>query len=488
MIADLKNIAKHTSIYTLGNILTKVVGFFMIPIYTHYLSTSDYGILELLTLTSTILAMILGLRLPSALVRFYPESENMKDKNRLVSTILMTVVVISVGALCFLLPSREFISRWVFGSEAYSRHFTFIFVSLAFELCNAVSYTYLRILEKSGYFTVVSLLQLVLGLSLNIYFIVGLGWGVLGILMSMVISNGLICLLLVGYMLLKVKFHPDISQIPMLLKYTAPLILSGFFIFILNMGDRFLLNRLADLNAVGIYSLGYKFGMMLNIFVGDPFHLTWAPKRVEIYKRWINRNEVFRQVTTYLILILAFVGLIISILIKDVLIFIAAPEFLPAYRVVPWVVLGYAFYILYYVVDIGIFMNNKNFWYLTISFLAATLNLGLNFLLIPRLGFMGAAISTTVSFAFCPVMAFFISQKYYPVPYDFVRILKIILSALAIYWISSQISIPLPLLDILVKLVMIISYPITLYLIGFFEPEEIFFIKGRLFQRLGLVS
>jgi O-antigen/teichoic acid export membrane protein len=487
MIGDLKNIIKHTSIYTLGNILTKVVGFFMIPIYTHYLSTADYGILELLTLTSSILGMILSLRLPSALVRFYHESESLRDKNRLVSTVLILNFIISVGTLCFLLAGKELISHMVFGSEEYSRYFIFLSVSLAFDLCNSISYTYLRIIEKSFYFTMVSLLQLILGLSLNIYFIVGLNWGVSGILMSMAISNGLICLLMMGYVFLKVKFYLDISQIPLLLKYTAPLIFSGIFIFILNMGDRFLLNWLADLSAVGIYSLGYKFGMMLNVFVGEPFHLTWAPKRVEIYKRWANREEIFKQVTTYLIFVLSFAGLMISILIKDVLIFIAAPEFLPAYRVVPLVVLGYALYILYYVVDIGIFMNNKNMWYFLISFIAATVNMGLNLLLIPWLSFMGAAISTAVSFALCPLIAFFISQKYYPISYDFTRIFKIILSALVLYWISSQISIPILFLDILIKLIILFLYPVLLYFIGFFKPEEIFFIKGRLFQRFGLV-
>lgn len=483
MVEDLKNVLKHSFIYTVGNMLSKIVGFFMIPVYTRYLTPADYGVLELVTLVSVVLSMLLSLRLTSALTRYYHEYNDPADKNRLVSTVQISVIVIAGLAVLLLSHTSAFISNLVVGNSTYAKFFIFVFISMAFDICSTMAFTYIRILEKSVFYVAMTLVQLVVGLALNIYLVVWLKMGVLGILYSMVISNGVIAVMLLSYTFAQVKFGFDISKLKQQIIFGLPFVPASLLIFILNMGDRFLLNRFVPLAEVGLYALGYKFGMLLGTFISGPFGQIWAPKRVEIYKFRRNREEIFSRVFVYYLFVLIYSGLFLSVLIKEVLTLMATPEYLSAHRIVPFVILGYVFYALYYVVDLGLFMENKTYWYPIINGIAAAVNVGLNILLIPKLGALGAAIVTAISFLICFAMAFLVSQKYYYVPYDLARAGKILLTALVFYFIGTRIHTEHFYLNVLLKLILLCLYPVVLYAIRFFDAREMAFIKAHWHRR-----
>lgn len=464
--------------------LSKVVGFLMLPIYTHHLSTEDYGVLELLTLVGSIFSMILSFRLTAGMMRFYYQYKNSSDKKALVSTTLISVFLIAAMTAFFLCKNSAFVSHLVFGHDQHSRFFTFIFLSLVFDLGSMVSYTYLTILEKSFHFIMASTLQLILGLSLNVYLIVFKHLGVVGVLYSMVISNGIICSILICYTFSHVGFRFDIAKLREQVVFGLPLVPASLLTFVLNMGDRFLLNQLGELGQVGIYALGYKFGMLIGTFISGPFQQIWGPQRIKIYEEGgKDVQEIISRVLLYFTFVLSFVGLIISVLIKDAITIMAAREFLPAYRIVPLVVFGYIFYSIYPIVDIGFYVKKKTYWYAIINGAAASVNILLNWFLIPRFGAMGAAVVTVISFAICPLMAYFISQKYLAIRYDLVRMTKLIVVVLLCYAVISQVAVPYLYLDILLKLTMVLLFPIALYCVGFFEAREIHYVKTLLQNR-----
>lgn len=486
MIDEVTKLARHVSTYTLGNVLSKVVGFLMIPLYTRYLTPADYGLLELLTLTSSVLSMLLGLRLSSALVRFYSESTDQTNRNTLVATVVALMLLMSTGSAVLLSLGSPLISQTVLGDREHGTHFAFIFISLAFELLLSVGYTYLRVVEKSGLYVVVSLVQLAVGLSLNVIFIAGMQWGVWGILASMVLSNGLIASFLVTYTLRRVGLKMRLDDVPRLMRFTLPLIPAGLLIFVLNMGDRFLLGRLISLDAVGVYALGYKFGMILSVFVGEPFILAWTVRRVEIYKNRSDRDLIFARVPTYLVAALSFVGLGISMFAPEMLRVVATREFWPAASVVPWVTVGYGFYILYFIADFGFFIHSKTLWYPIISGSSAVVNIILNVILIPRFGALGAAITTAISFFVCLAITYFASQKYHPIRYEFVRIAKLLTVATAVYVVGRLLFSSDSLFSALPKACLLGSFPLLIYMTGFFEPSEIAKAKEQWSRRFAV--
>jgi O-antigen/teichoic acid export membrane protein len=214
----------------------------------------------------------------------------------------------------------------------------------------------------------------------------------------------------------------------------------------------------------------------------------WAPKRMEVYQRDPNSDEFYSRILLYFILVLSFGGLLISLVIDDLLIVLATPEFLPAYRVVPLVCLGYAFYNLYYILDFGFYVHKRTYWYSIINGTAAAINIGLNFIMIPKYGALGAAIVTAISFFVCPVFAFFVSQKYQPIRYDFTRITQVICIILVFYFLGNLIAINIVFVSILVKTLFALSFPVLLYYIGFFDTKEMDFIRKKCLAKLGFVE
>ncbi len=484
MFEEFKNLLKHSSVYGLGNIIGKIVGFLLIPLYTNYLTPSQYGILELLDLVSYVLAMFLGLGIAQSTIRFYYEYDQLEDRKKVISSALFFSWGISlVTALVFsyFAPS---ISLLVFKNVQYANYLRIILFTLFFTLGTEVPLALLRSLEKSVLFTVISIARLVMSLSLNILFIVGLKWGILGVLLSGLITNGIVSSFLFFYTCHKMGLGFSWVKLKEMLGYGLPYVPGGVSMFIINFADRFFLQRFASLAEVGVYSLGYKFGMIINFLILSPFLQAWGPKRFELVKTAEAKN-IFSVVLTYFWFVEIFCALGIAILIKDALRIMSPPEYFAAHKVVPLILLSYVLQGGYFCIQIGILLEKKTKYIAMITAICAASNLLLNFLLIPRLGMMGAALATLSSFAIMFMLNYFISNNIYYIRYELVRILKMFGLAIALYLASLTISIERVSLSLIVNLVLALCFPLILYPIGFYragEIERLKQIKTRLFK------
>jgi O-antigen/teichoic acid export membrane protein len=108
VLEEIKKLLKHGSVYSLGNILNKAVGFLLIPFYTHYLTTADYGTLELLDLSVALIGLLLNMWMNASLVRHYYDYEDSRDRNEVVSTALIaTATAAAVVSVFGLLWARD---------------------------------------------------------------------------------------------------------------------------------------------------------------------------------------------------------------------------------------------------------------------------------------------------------------------------------------------------------------------------------------------
>jgi O-antigen/teichoic acid export membrane protein len=111
-----------------------------------------------------------------------------------------------------------------------------------------------------------------------------------------------------------------------------------------------------------------------------------------------------------------------------------------AYRVVPLVALAYAFNGLHYALSPGVHLAGRTRHFPLLALAAAALNLGLNFLLIPRLGGMGAAWATALAFAFFAVGTGVLGQRFYPVPYEYGKLARIGASLAVVLWLGTRVA------------------------------------------------
>jgi len=471
MLLELKKFLKHSFIYGAGTLLSKVVGFLMIPVYTRYLTPSDYGVLELLDLTASIVSMFLSMRIGAAVIRFYYDCKQQQEKQEVISTALISMFFVAILIVTLSQFISDEISYLVFNTRIYEKYFKIIFICTALSLISSIPEAYLIAQQQSSFYTAISLATLISSLTLNIYFVVFLKMGVLGILYSSLITKIFRCSFLTIFCIIKNKLAFSVKKLKYMLMFGLPLIPASLGTFILNYADRFILQKFADTTAVGIYALGYKFGYMLPALVLSSINRIWVPQIFEISQK-PDGKIIIKKMFTYIMLILIFCGLGLILFTKDAIRIMATPPFYPAYKVVGFVVLGYIFRGMASFFWDGIMVSKKTIYIGISVFVSALSNILLNILLIPQFRAMGAAYATAISFFIMFCLVYFFCQKVYPINCEWNRILKIANVSLFILLLIHLISPKNLIASLIVKTILLISFPFLLYLSGFYIPEE----------------
>jgi len=178
-------------------------------------------------------------------------------------------------------------------------------------------------------------------------------------------------------------------------------------------------------------------------------------------------------ILTYFVLVGMFVALGLSVLSKEVLMVMATPPFYGAYKVIPLIALSYVLYGCYFVFNPGMLIAKKTKYAAPIVGAGAVMNLGLNYLLIPNYGMMGAAVATVISYLMLPIGLFVLSRRFYPIKYEWGRVAKIFGAAALVYLGSIFITSDSAIIAGLLKLCSLLGFPILLFAFRFFKPEEI---------------
>ncbi len=491
MIGDvLKKIGGHTLVYAAGSIASRAIGFLMIPFYTHFLVPADYGLPELLDLTTFIIGSVVGLGLNAAILRYYHEQPTEELRREVISTALLFGVALLAAVYAVLFVTSPGISSTAFNTDAYASYLRLVFVSLCLDTVGELALTYVRSKQESVRATLFPLARLVISLSLNVYFIAGLGLGVLGVLYSGLIASGTVATTLIVLTLREVGLRFSREKLTAMLRYGIPLIPMTLGLFVLNFSDRFFLQRYASLTAVGVYSLGYKFGMVSGVLITSPFLQFWAAYMYEVVER-PNGRELIAQLQVYFTLLLLAFTLGLSLLSEELLRVLSPPEYWGAARVIPIVGLSYVFMGLSHFFRVGLYYTKQTKYLGYAVGGTALLNLPLNLLLIPPFGAMGAAWATLLSFATLAVVTLLTSQRRFPITYEYGRLVRLLAAGAAVFLTSLLFHVEALAPAIALDLLLLASFPVLLFVLGFFKEAEL--RKGKqlaraLTRRLGLTG
>jgi O-antigen/teichoic acid export membrane protein len=487
VLEEIKQLFKHSSVYSLGNILNKAVGFLLIPFYTHYLTTADYGTLELLDLSVTLIGLLLNMWMNASLVRHYYEYEDTRNRNEVVSTALIaTTLTASLFSAAGLFWARG-ISILILKSPRFYTFVQVIACSLFFTCVNCVSFSYFRARQRSSVIVAMNTISLVVGLALNIYFLAIMKTGVVGILWSSLIANVLVTTGLTVLTVKQVGLHFDRGKLKAIAAFGLPLILTSLSAFELNFADRFFLQHYSNISTVGLYALGYKFGYMLSFLLIQPFIMIWGARMYEIAKR-TDAAPVLSRIVAYFTLLICTVGLGVSLFIKEGISVVTSAEFHDAYKVVPVVALAYVFYGVSYYFQTGIYLSKKTVYLGLMGAICASANITLNMLLIPRFAAMGAAWATTLSFLLMAMVTYVLSQRVYRIPYSLFKIALPLVLATGTYLLATLIDVPSLIVTIAMKVVLIAGFGFVVLASGFFEESETRQLRKALqgvWERLG---
>ncbi|MFH2002677.1 MAG: oligosaccharide flippase family protein [Planctomycetota bacterium] len=470
-IEEIMRLARHSAVYGVGNILSKLVGFFLIPIYTRCLTPQDYGVIELLDLTLSFIAMFVGMGLSSAVLRFYFETKDQEERNCIVSTAILFISGVSVFVVLIGVAFDSEISLLLFKTSGAALFFDFMIITFFFSGLIEIPLVMLRAQERSFVFSAVTLLRLVLALSLNIYFIVIARWGVIGFLVSSLTTSVVTSLILVIATLSRARIRFSLAYLKKMVVFGLPLVPSSLGMFWINFGDRFFLKHYYTDWEVGIYSLGYKFAIMISFLIGQPFFLIWSTRMYQIIDQR-NGERNYARFCTYLATAIVFVGLGLSLVIPSVMKIVPSEEFYIAHTVVPIIVLGYIFRELSDFFRGVLFITKRTFYVgLTVTITTGVSTL-FYFLLIPSYSLMGAAVATLLTFAFMAGAMLFFAQRARYIKYEFGRLGVLLLVGSGLYFALRLFSWENPYADLVLKSGLSFCFFPVLYLLGFFTSQE----------------
>jgi len=237
--------------------------------------------------------------------KFYYSYDSEFDKKEVISTaIVLGFIISSVFALICIFNLKP-ISNFLFQSSSYTEYIRIVLLTFIFSNLAIIPLSLIRAKQKSLLYSLVSLSQLILGLGLNIYFIVFKKMGVAGVLYSSLFSNSVVMIILLTFAIKEVGVNFSLTKAKKMCRYGLPLIPSSLGLFLIHSGDRFFLQRCTDLTELGIYSLAYKFGLIINLLIVGPFSLIWDAKMFEIEKL-SEAKLIYSRMYTYLMCVFIF--------------------------------------------------------------------------------------------------------------------------------------------------------------------------------------
>ncbi len=453
----------------------------MIPLYTRYLMPEDYGVLELFDVTLNVMSMIVGLRLGSAFIRYYHYYDTQDDKHEVLSTAFIFTLFFSISILVVVELLSTPISVAITGTDTYKSAFQIVFVCFALQNVYTVNETYLLAEKKSSLYSMLSIITLTLNLSFNILFLVVFELGIYSILFSMLITKTINAAVIIPITMRHVRFSFSKKKLFQMIKFGAPLVPAGIALFTIHFSDRLFIQKYCSLSELGVYSLGYKFGMIVSVLISQPIFKVWNTQRFEIAKQ-IDAKKIYSLYFTYYTSIVAFFGLAISVFIKEIIWLLATESYQGASLVVPLIVLGYVFFGMSGFLTLAFVIKNRTGKIAYIQGAVAILNLIFNYVLIKNYGVLGAAVSTVLTYGTLMICTLTFSQKIYFVPFEYARLLKFFCTALVVYFFSTF-EIGGVVTRFAYKILLMGIFPLLLLLFGFFQKDEIAFIKNNLFLK-----
>jgi len=478
VLSKLKYFVKHSLVYSISSVAAKAMGVILLPLYSSYLTISDYGVLGVIDATLMILVEFLNLGQGQALVMLN-NSEEYKDKKK---SMFFTIFSFSVfvGLIFIILGEAvvPFVSKYFKQADDFYFYLRISIYIIVLRVINSLFLNKIRADEKSVYYSVISLVKLFLTLAMAIYFVAFAKLGVLGVLYSYIIAEGLNSIILIPSMLKLMELNFEKKFITLSIKFGIPLIFGTLAMMLLNVSDRYILKLFTDYATVGLYDLGYRVAGVINMFIIMPFGLALMPIAYKAYGT-DGDKRLYSKLMTYLTFVLVWAGLALSVFSREIIrLFALNPTYWDAYKVVPIIILSYVFFGMRWVASLGMFLTRNTKQVAISTTLASLLNIGLNFWLIPIFGMMAAAYSTLISFILLHFITNYFSNKYYKIQFENSKLVILISLGVLLYIISLLFNDSPLTIKYIFKLFIAVAFPVLLFVFKFYDFIELERLKG----------
>lgn len=434
----------NSIIYSFSGLLQKCLSFFLLPLYTAYLTTEDYGITSVVSSFITTAGYIVAFSLFSAVMRFFVDLKNDENKlRRFYGTVVVFIFLSGIIFAVVLSLFKDVVSKYLFSGIDYFPIIFVCLISLIFNCQCLVFDNILRSQQKAMKSSICSIINFLLHVSLNIVFVVFLRLGALGIIIASLICYIIYSLYFIIEMVAtkKIEFCLDLKLLKSALKYSIPIMPHNLSTSIAVFVSKLLISGTGSLAYLGVYTVATQFGNMADTVQGyvDSAYGPW------LYEKLHDRETDFKKtIRSNVNLLSAIIGLFfvgISLFAQDYIVLFVDKSYVDAWTFVPLIVGVYAIKTAYYFYVEVLFYykdaSKKLFW-ATLS--SSILNVVLSYFFIPLWSVYGSILADAISMALRVIIVIILSKKYENTGlkiFDFVKNFLIVVCTIALGLIFS---------------------------------------------------
>ncbi|MGG0464511.1 polysaccharide biosynthesis C-terminal domain-containing protein [Priestia aryabhattai] len=388
-MSSYSKLAKSSFIFAIGNIGSKFIYLFLVPIYTFYLSSEEYGRADLISTTLSLLIPVFSLSVFDAVLRFSMEK---KEEDQLILT--NGILVCIVGFLLAVIFYPLFLYALPF--DGYMVYF---YILLFLQLINSTLLQFLRAIGKLKAFAVNGILCALIVLIANLIFIIGFHMGIIGFLISLIMSNVVslcyLSLVIKVHRYFKIKlFSKKISK--EMLIYSIPLIPNAVMWWVMSASDRYIVTYFLGLSANGLYAVATKIPSILNI-INSVFLQAWQLSAIEETDSK-NKADFYNNVFKILSISMIISTSIILLFLKFAMNLLVSEDYYLSWKYVPFLLVGIVFSSFSSFLGASYIATKNTNGIFKTSIIGGAINLVLNLVLVPLIGINGAGTATMLSF------------------------------------------------------------------------------------------
>lgn len=484
-------IVGDSSLYVLGNVLRRGVSIITMPVFTRYLSPTGYGVLALVGTVQNLLEPVYSMGMQQAATRLYYEAPDAPTRQRLFGTLLFVLVSRAVPITALLLVLGPWLWHWTVTDVPFVPYVALTMGTVILGTMGLLPRVLFRVEDRVPTFFRLSVTQTLLAAGLSVVLVVPGGWGPLGPVLGTFLAEAVFCVIYTRRLWPHIALVLDRPTARRALRFGVPIAAVNIGLWAMKASDRLLLQHFTSLAVVGLYSVACSVSKIAFDVIANA--VTWAVVPF-VYSTFTREPEhrakaILARLATYNVAVLVTLGLATVLYARELILILASARYADAATVVPLVAAASMMQVIWYIPARGINFREKTFYFPIVVGASAALSLALNVALIPSLGMQGAAIAMLASQTACVGLTFPISQRLYPIPYEWGRLARLLIVATVIATAAAFVPDGSSIPSLALKAMLLLVFPGLVLLTGFFSDDEIRAADLRLAATLrGLTS
>jgi O-antigen/teichoic acid export membrane protein len=474
-------LAHDAAIYGGTRVLLKSLAFVLVPIYARFLSPEEFGRLELILATGAFVNVVIAANMDGVFGRFYFDRDDRGWRRQIITLYLWIESVYPAVVVGLFILFSSTLSDRVFGTTEFASLFVIALVDVYLTNIVDLPMNLCRLRRKPVTFAAYSLARGLTQVVFTILLVVVWEFGVKGILVASLLS---VC---VAFVVTAREYVRDLTREVdwrvgrEMVAFAWPGIVGGLAFYTLNLVDRFFVQHYDGSAANGLYGTAFRYSQVVLLGV-LAFRLGWP----QWHYSWLNSGrhpQMVARGANYYFFAIGFLAVAVTAWILPLFHVLMPASYWDATTAVAPLSLSAVAAGAITVFAVGLNVTKRMRLLPVLAIGAAALAVGLYFLLVPPFSFRGAAWGTAAAMGALAVAVAVVSQRIYPVPFDWRRIgfavaltVALCVASLALdLWAPFRLSLPL-------RTAILAAYPLTLLAVGFFPREDLAKVRARLFR------